>query len=148
VAYAATIVVAPSGGSFTTIQAAVNNASPGDVIAIKTGTYNENVNLSLMGSAIAGAPGDLTLVAVDGPGTAILSGSGVKLSHSASFGANLTVDGLTISSSSASGIKLTDVASLTVVNCTFNPIGNGVSTPVGPSNQNGIDLTKSSGAGT
>src|SRR5215218_1283795 len=72
-AYAATIVVAPSGGSYTTIQAAVNNASPGDVIAVKTGTYAENVNLSLMGSAIAGTPGDLTLVAVDGPGTAILN---------------------------------------------------------------------------
>src|SRR5215210_357374 len=74
VANAATIIVAPSGGNFTTIQAAVNNASPGDVIAIKTGTYSENVNLSLMGSAIAGTPGDLTLVAVDGPGTAILNG--------------------------------------------------------------------------
>ncbi|HEY0738269.1 MAG TPA: hypothetical protein VGD69_25350, partial [Herpetosiphonaceae bacterium] len=33
---AATIIVNPGGGgNFTTIQAAINNASPGDTIAIK-----------------------------------------------------------------------------------------------------------------
>ena len=74
VALAATIVVAPSGGNFTTIQAAINNASPGDVIAVKTGTYTENVDLSLMGSAIGGSPGNLALVAVDGAGTAVING--------------------------------------------------------------------------
>ena len=64
-AYAAAIVVAPGGGgNYTTIQAAVNNASPGDVIAIKAGSYSENVDLSLMGSAIGGSRGNLALVAV------------------------------------------------------------------------------------
>lgn len=78
---AATIVVNPGGaGNFTTIQAAINNASPGDTIAIKTGTYPENLNLSLMGSAISGATDDLQLVAVDGPGTVSLTGAGTKIS--------------------------------------------------------------------
>src|SRR5690349_17744671 len=102
VAYAATIIVAPSGGTYTTIQAAVNNASPGDVIAVKTGTYNENVDLTLMGSAIAGPRGDLTLIALDGAGTAVLNGAGVKIGQSGAFGANLTVNGFTIASSNGS----------------------------------------------
>ena len=59
----AVIVVAPSGGDYSTIQAAVNNAADGDVIAVKTGVYAENIDISLMGSAIGGGPGDLTLAA-------------------------------------------------------------------------------------
>jgi hypothetical protein len=92
---AATIVVNPGGGgNFTTIQAAINNASPGDTIAIKTGTYNENLNLSLMGSAIGGPTGNLNLVAVDGPGTVVLGGSGVKLTNSSAFNGSLIIEGL------------------------------------------------------
>src|SRR5262245_40920117 len=99
VAYAAVIIVAPSGGTYTTIQAALNNASPGDVIAVRTGTYSENVDLSLMGSAIGGSPGNLALVAIDGPGTVVINGSGTKLTNSGSFNADLLVDGFTIANS-------------------------------------------------
>ena len=35
----ATLVVAPSGADFTTIQPAVDAASPGDTIAVQAGTY-------------------------------------------------------------------------------------------------------------
>ncbi len=61
-----TFTVDDSGGAdFTTIQAAVNSASAGDIINVHDGTYNETVNLNLMGSAIAGSPGDLVIQAVN-----------------------------------------------------------------------------------
>ena len=60
------ISVDDSGGAdFTTIQAAVNSASPGDVITVNDGTYNEIVNLNLMGSAIGGSSGDLVIQAAN-----------------------------------------------------------------------------------
>jgi parallel beta-helix repeat protein len=43
---AATITVCPSGCDHTTIQAAVNAASPGDTIQVGDGTYNENVDIT------------------------------------------------------------------------------------------------------
>ncbi|MBV08403.1 MAG: hypothetical protein CMN21_04195, partial [Rubinisphaera sp.] len=57
------IVDSGGGADFTTIQAAVNSAAAGDVITVNDGTYNETVNLNLMGSAIAGSPGDLVIQA-------------------------------------------------------------------------------------
>src|SRR3990170_8132431 len=88
---ASPVFVDPGGGCngstpcFTTIQAGVNNATDPDAalggafaeVFVFPGTYAESVNLSLMGSAVAGAPGDLRLVTVDAsgaptPGTASL----------------------------------------------------------------------------
>lgn len=46
---------------FTTIQDGVNNADPGAIVFVLPGTYPESVNFSLMGSAISGSPGDITL---------------------------------------------------------------------------------------
>src|SRR3712207_1690454 len=107
VASAATIVVNPGGGgNFTTIQAAINNASPGDTIAIKTGTYTENLNLSLMGSAIGGTTGNLQLVAVDGPGTVNLTGTGTKITQSGAFNGSLIINGLNISTTNEDGIQI------------------------------------------
>ena len=54
---------------FTTIQAGVNAAGPAPaVVNVFPGTYAESVNLSLMGSAIAGTPGDLTLQTLNAAG--------------------------------------------------------------------------------
>ncbi|HEX8287248.1 MAG TPA: choice-of-anchor Q domain-containing protein, partial [Pyrinomonadaceae bacterium] len=118
------IVVNPGGGgNFTTIQAAINNASPGDTIAIKTGTYTENLNLSLMGSAIGGTTGNIQLVAVDGPSTAVLNGSGVKISQSGAFNGSLIIDGLRFSTTNEDGIRLSTPTNLLVVNSTFDSIG-------------------------
>jgi hypothetical protein len=147
-ALAATIIVAPSGGNFTTIQAAVNNASPGDVIAVKTGTYNENVNLSLMGSAVGGTIGTIALVAVDGPGTAVLAGTGDKISNSSAFNADVIIDGLKITNTGDGiGVKFSDVTNVTIVNTAFNPIGDGVSFPTDATADNAIDITRTSGSG-
>ncbi|MBV9791474.1 MAG: hypothetical protein JOZ51_24975, partial [Chloroflexi bacterium] len=122
---AATIVVNPGGGgNYTTIQAAINNASPGDTIAIKTGTYTENLNLSLMGSAIGGSTGNLQLVAVDGPGTVNLNGAGTKITNSGAFNGSLIVNGLNVATTNEDGIRLNAFANLVIVNSTFDPIGN------------------------
>ncbi|HEY0605705.1 MAG TPA: hypothetical protein VGD58_22470, partial [Herpetosiphonaceae bacterium] len=138
---AATIVVNPGGGgNFTTIQAAINNASPGDTIAIKTGTYTENLNLSLMGSAIGGTTGNLQLIAVDGPGTVNLTGAGTKISHSGAFNGSLIVNGLNIATTNEDGIRLSAFTNLVIVNSTFDPIGSDTD------GHNGVELTIGSGA--
>ncbi|MEJ5248248.1 MAG: hypothetical protein WHS90_10800 [Caldilinea sp.] len=103
-AHAATITVCPSGGDHPTIQAAVNNASPGDVIAICAGVYNESVDLSLMGSAISGPMGNLTLQA-SGPVT-IAPAAGPAIWISARFDGDVTLIDLATTSPDASAIDL------------------------------------------
>ncbi|MFT5527947.1 MAG: pectin methylesterase-like acyl-CoA thioesterase, partial [Pirellulaceae bacterium] len=56
----ATINVGP-GLDFATIQEAVNNARPNDVLEIVNGTYNEAINLNSMGSAVQSSNGNLTI---------------------------------------------------------------------------------------
>jgi hypothetical protein len=141
VALAATIIVNPGGGgNFTTIQAAINNASPGDTIAIKAGTYTENLNVSLMGSAIGGTTGNLQLVAIDGPGTVSLTGAGAKISQSGAFNGGLIINGLNISTTNHDGIRLTALTNLLLVNSTFYLIG------FDNTGHNALELTLGSGA--
>ncbi len=48
---------------FTTIQAAVDNAGPAPaVVQVAAGAYVESVDISAMGSAIAGVPGDIEII--------------------------------------------------------------------------------------
>lgn len=103
-AQAATLTVCPGSGAYATIQAAVNNAAPGDVISICSGTYAENVNLSLMGAAIGGLPGDLTLQGSGG--VTIAPGAGNAIYITGSFGGNLVLSDLTATSPDASPIEL------------------------------------------
>ena len=55
---------------FSTIQAAVNAASPGDTIKVATGVYNENVVISTSGLRLKGGEGAV----IDGDG---LTGTGI-----------------------------------------------------------------------
>src|SRR3954469_539890 len=43
---AATITVCASGGDYTTIQAAVSAAAPGDTVSVSAGSYNEDVTIA------------------------------------------------------------------------------------------------------
>ena len=50
---------------FSTIQQAINNAEPPAEVRIFPGTYEESVDLSLMGSLVGSEPGTITLLAVN-----------------------------------------------------------------------------------
>lgn len=69
---ARTVVVAKDGsGTYTTIQAAANNARPGDLVLVKAGTYNEAPVLSANGTPAAGIvfenyPGQQPVIAAPG----------------------------------------------------------------------------------
>ncbi len=88
------------GQTFTTIQAAVNNARPNDVIQIaSTGAgsaYSESINLSLMGSAVASAPGSLTIRGSTTDTTAITSPGGAVFFNSAAFTGDLRFENLSL----------------------------------------------------
>jgi parallel beta-helix repeat protein len=62
------LVAADQPNAYPTIREALENVSPGGVIAIGPGEYRE---------AVVFAGHDITLKAADGPGTVVLSGSGV-----------------------------------------------------------------------
>jgi pectin methylesterase-like acyl-CoA thioesterase len=68
--HATTIIVAPAGGAYTTIQAGVNAANAGDTVLVKAGTYNEAISFPRSGSLAAGY---ITLL---GEAGAIVDGTG------------------------------------------------------------------------
>ena len=70
IASARNIIVAPSGGDFSTVAAGVGAARPGDTVTVRAGTYNEAVSFGLSGSAAAG------FITLQGEPGAILDGTG------------------------------------------------------------------------
>jgi len=123
---------------YTTIQEAVNNAGPAPaevfVFPGLTGTYVESVDLSLMGSAIGGGPGNITLVTVDAtgtptPGTVTVSpATGPAFYNSvASFPGSITIDGFNVTSPNDDGISLDVNSDVVIANVTANnAAGSGV----------------------
>src|SRR5437773_6261894 len=69
IASARNIIVAPSGGDFSTVAAGVGAARPGDTVTVRAGTYNEAVSFGLSGSAAAG------FITLQGDPVAILDGT-------------------------------------------------------------------------
>lgn len=67
---AVTLIVAPAGAVYATIQAGLNAANAGDTVLVRAGTYNEAVSFPRSGSLAAGY---ITLLAEAG---AILDGTG------------------------------------------------------------------------
>lgn len=62
-----------TGGSFTTIQAAINASNPGDQISVETGVYNEDVNVNKNNLSVIGAgAGSVQIVGpIGGPGSTV-----------------------------------------------------------------------------
>jgi hypothetical protein len=73
-----TFVLVDPSGSFTTIQAAIDAASPGDTILIGAGTYNENVHVTKSDLTIENSSGEtVTINGTGGYAGAITIDSGV-----------------------------------------------------------------------
>ncbi len=49
------IIVAPSGGDYASIQAALNVAEPGDTVSVRSGVYNEKLTFPASGNATNGS---------------------------------------------------------------------------------------------
>ena len=92
-------------GHYTTIQAAVNAAQPGDTVLIPPGTYSENVlvNKSLTIKSLAGAATTIVTGAVPSNDVFLLSGS------------NIRVEGLTVTGGRA-GVEFSGASQSSVTN--------------------------------
>ena len=136
---AATLCVRPGGGGgcYASIQNAVNAAGDGDSIEVRTGTYSESVDL-------AQAAGDISVVAVDGPGTVTVNGGANPAFHKSvphsgdvaidgfvvdsnsegiilqSMGGDVDIRRVTASSNGRSGIYLTHLGDVSISDCTVN----------------------------
>lgn len=92
----------------------MNNAGPPPAeVKVFPGTYAESVNLGLMGSAIAGGPGDITLRTVNAAGVStpstvdVMPASGPAFTSSVSpYPGNITLIGFIVQSPDSSGIGL------------------------------------------
>lgn len=114
-----------TGSPYCTIEAAVEDAQPGDTIHVFPGTYAESVDLSEMS-----APGDISLVSVDAGGTptastvAIESPAGAAIETSAgAFPGAVTIDGFTVSSPDDNGIFVDAGGPVTIRNVTASDNG-------------------------
>ncbi|MHC4624936.1 MAG: right-handed parallel beta-helix repeat-containing protein [Planctomycetota bacterium] len=118
-AQAGTITVGPGGGyNFTSIQAAIGAAGPGDTVLVYTGRYYENIDF--LGKAITVKsinPQDPNIVA----GTVIdANGLGSVVTFNSGEGADSVLEGLTITNGhafSGGGIDLFGSARPTVSYC-------------------------------
>ncbi len=86
-----TIVVAPSGAQYSSIQAAVNAANPCDTVLVRAGIYKESVTFSRGGSAAGG------YITVKGePGTIIDGGNNNEVGIHIAGKSYIKIIGMTI----------------------------------------------------
>jgi parallel beta-helix repeat protein len=116
----ATWVVDDEGGAgvdYTTIQAAVNAAAAGDTIEVRSGTYDENVDVKKQ----------LTLRGIDtGAGMPVVDGNGGGSAITLSAGWNI-LDGFIATNSTIAGIVVTsDYNFIENNNVSNNNNGNGI----------------------
>jgi len=89
---------------YATIQAATNAASDGDTIMVATGTYTENITVTLGITLTGGWDADFT---TQSPGDSIIDGQGLGRVISITCATSdtvVTVDGFTIMNGDASGL--------------------------------------------
>jgi hypothetical protein len=99
---------------FSTIQQAVDNAGPAPAqVFVFPGTYSESLDLSNMGDAIGGSPGDISLMTVDATGApaagtaTISSPNGPALFNSQGpFPGTIRIEGFNVTSADEDGIDL------------------------------------------
>ena len=121
----AVLSVGPSG-TFATIQSAIDNARPDDVVEIADGVYDEAIDLSRMGSAVSGQPADLILRG-ESTNAILRAPTGSAIFNSSSITAEFRIEGFTIESpteaASSNGINLTNVTgTIDVLGMTFQNI--------------------------
>ncbi len=141
----------PSGGQFTSIQAAVNASASGDVIVV-TGTCNESVSIGDRAHLIIGASslGSGTVVAlVDNDAFDVSNSRDIRF-H------NLIING-GVGSSGGGGVVVFDNSQATIRNCTIqNHVDSGVAADSSSQvfirdstiqgNGDGVDVTRNSAA--
>ena len=138
---------------FTTIQAGVNNAGPAPAfVSVFPGTYHESVDIGLMGSAIGGMAGNLTLATLDSAGNPTHGGvdvfpaTGPALNNSLPiFPGTISVDGFTVKSPDSIGIFFGTVAGLVSVGNVISD-GNAIA-GFSAKGLDGVSISKSSFSG-
>lgn len=99
--------VCSSGGSYTTIQAAINAATSGSTITVCAGTYKERITTSGKTLTITGAGASTTILDANNSGTAFkVTGSG-----------KITLSGITVTKAKTGGIYCKD-STLTISSST------------------------------
>jgi len=99
------------GQTYTTVQSAIDAASPGDVILVNEGTYIENLVIKKNGISILGKNKEKTVI--DGKKT----GSGIRIDGSN----NVVISGLTVTNSGGSG---KEDAGISIYSANNNKIAN------------------------
>ena len=136
------------------VQAAVDAASPGDVIFVPPGTYRENVQVRTAGLTIVGSRGAI----LDGTGLAGSLGIDVRPPETSSALSDFTLVGLSIQNYERTGVILRDVVNYSLLSTEYKnnaeyglfPIRstNGLieGNTVSGSDDSGIYIGRSSGA--
>ncbi|MHC1754391.1 MAG: NosD domain-containing protein [Methanosarcina sp.] len=111
-------VDAQGNGNYTTIQAAVGNATSGDTILVYPGTYTENVNVSVENISIRSFSGN--------PEDTIVKRLNV-LSHNFKITANnVTISGFNITGTNSTGIYMSGFSGANITNNKLSGVGCGV----------------------